>query len=468
MKITHNAFFWAVVAASLSCDGSGSGEVPNADLTSGVLSSLGFALTPSGEAGSSRTLEASFAAPVLDLAVNAEAVVETYGSASLSIDSVVREMSSMFILSSIEDNDTSYGIIFDETAPWVYALVAASEGSFTPGVTLSLDGELAAAIVVDEAAGTAYVSEEGTLSVTSAELVEGGQIVASLTSSLVEVVLAASPQDVDPFAPDPENVAASGSGRFDAPWRQGVGTTDLVITVDNYPPFTPNEVSSSTLGEGEGQTTILLFTEAPEIARWLMVEVDTAALVPGTTIAIDGFLTRAELVGPNDTQISMTGSLTLESVNLDEGGSIVGSLQVERGVVTPQGEAPGVVDCEDIEGNIARFTPSEAKLFDGFPEGELPPDYDRLLGIFAQSGDFIQIALLRDVDLSVATPYAFSTLVFEGTSYPVAFLDVVGCGGIEFDSGVLEAAIDGANLSGTLRVVRAGQEESWTFSVPLI
>jgi hypothetical protein len=452
----------------------------------GVLSTLGFALENDGDpATPAGDLTATFDAPVVDLVTNSAATLDAYGTAHVAFDDGARDLASAAVLGAVSDTDVAYAVLFDADAPWRYVVVAAHAADLSSGAALALDNDQAAAIVVDELDGSAYVTTDGTLTITSASLEQGGRLVASVSGGLAEVTLESWPQNLFPFSDDDmegETVTATGDGSFSAVWSErgdGGGSANFVLNVDGLTPFAADGAYAMPLESG---STAIVLTTASDPNRILVVAANNSALLADATIAFDGFASGAWLLEADGSQVAFTtGSLIITSATVEEGGTIEGSLHIDGvgyamgadefpGEGEGEGEGEWQQDCTGLDTLASDFVPAFAYIDGNYADDDLPPGFDRVLYFMNDAEDAaFGLLLAVDVDLSASQPYLFSTLDLEGTPYPTAMMALVTCDdSIVVDSGSLSVSSIGEQLTGVLDATVSGAAHNWTFDVPLI
>ncbi|MCC7072720.1 MAG: hypothetical protein IT383_15430 [Deltaproteobacteria bacterium] len=464
-----------LLAVSIGCVRAERG--PRIDARAGLLTTLGFALTDDGDVGTpAGDLSASFDAPV----VGVDDALEAYGSAHVAFDDSARDVASATVVDAIEGSDLAYAVLFDPDLPWRYVVVAAHAADLVDGAELALDNESAAALVVDEETGSGYLTDGGTLHVTSASLASGGRLVAELSGGLVEVTLEEWPQNLFPFTEDGselDQAAAAGSGSFDAAWSErgeAAGAAAFTLEVEGFGTFTADQASSMPLDE---LSTAIVLASSADPSTIVVALADTADLLPGAALSFDGFSTGAWLLLEDGTQVAFTeGTLAISAASLVEGGSVAGSLSVSgEGYVLPaddypsEGEGEGEEDCSGIDTLASDFAPTTAYVDGGFGPGELPAGYDRVLTLTDGGNGMFGLLLAESVDLAVSSPYAFTTVDYEGRAWPAAMLGLATCSeAIDVEGGTLTASIAGGRLAGTLEFTSSGASRAMAFDAELV
>lgn len=451
---------------------------PHIEARGGLMHTLGFALTDDGDLSTpAGDLTASFDAPVVGI----DDPLEQYGTAHVAFDDSARDVASATVIDAIEGSDLAYAVLFDPDVPWRYVVVAAHAAALVDGAELALDNDSAAALVVDEETGSGYLTDGGTLHVTSASLASGGRLVAELSGGLVEVSLDAWPQNLFPFTEDGselEMAAAAGSGTFTALWSErgeAMGGASFSIDVAGFGAFSADQASAMPLDD---VSTAIVLASSVDPSTIVVALADTADLVAGASLAFDGFSTGAWLLAEDGSQVAFTeGSLTIDAAALIEGGTVAGSLTVSgEGYVLPpdqypsegEGEGEGE-DCTGIDTLASDFLPTTAYVDGGFGPGELPDGYDRVLTLTDGSNAMFGLLLPASVDLAVAAPYAFAMVDYQGRAWPAAALGLATCSQmIDVDSGTLTAATVDGRLSGTLEYSVAGAPRSVPFDAELV
>ncbi len=447
------------------------------DPRGGLLSTLGFALTDDGDASTpAGDLQASFDAPV----VGVDDELAAYGSAHVAFDDSARDVASAGVINAIDGSDLTYAVLFDPDVPWRYVVVAAHAADLVEGAELPLDNDSAAALVVDEETGSGYLTDGGTLRVTSASLSSGGRLVAELTGGLVEVTLDEWPQGLFPFTDDGSELStapASGSGTFDAAWSErgeAAGAASFTIEVDGFGAFAADQASAMPMDD---VSTAIVLASSADPSTIVVALADTADLVAGAELSFDGFSTGAWLLAEDGTQVALTeGTLAITAASLADGGAVTGSLTVSgEGYVLPpdeypaEGEGEGEEDCTGIDTLASDFAPVTAYVDGGFGPGELPDGYDRVLTLTDGGDGMFGLLLAESVDLAFAAPYAFASVDYEGRAWPAAALGLATCSQmVEVERGTLTAASAGGRLTGALEYVAGGATRTVTFDAELV
>lgn len=442
-----------------------------------LLHTLGFALTDDGDASTpAGSVNASFDAPVVDM----DDALADYGSAHVAFDDGERELASATVIGAIEGSDVTYALLFDADVPWRYVVVAAHAAALVDGAVLTLDNESAAALVVDEETGSGYLADSGTLTVVSAALVSGGHLSASVSGTLHEVSLEEWPQNLFPFTEDGselETVSATGSGAFEALWSERgeqAGTAAFTLDIAGIGAFSADQAYAMPLDE---LSTAVVLASSADPENIVVALADTASLMAGATLAFDGFSTGAWYLAADGSQVAFTeGTLSITAASLVEGGLVSGTLSIDGdGYVLPadewtgEGEGEGEEDCTGIESLAASFSPSSVYLESGFGPGELPEGYDRMLTFADEGMGMLGLLVAADVDFSVATPYTFGLVDYEGRQWPAAVLGLATCSQmLEVESGTLEAHIVDGQMSGQLSYVAEGQSRTLALDLAVV
>lgn len=423
-----------------------------------VLSSMGFGLVDDGDAAtSSGALTATFSAPV----VGADGTLADLGTAHVNFtdsagENVVRDIASATIVDAYPEGDIVYAVLFEQDAPWRYVVIAAHGAALQDGAVLALDGENAAALVVDEETGSGYLSSSGSLAIASASLIAGGVLTASIDVDLVEVGLDAWPESLFPFSNDgqpSEQAPASGAGSFDAPLDGSAGTANVTVAVDGFAPFVG---TVATLQPADQATSIIVVTDGLG-RRAFAIFIENAALVAGTTVSLGGYTAGAALFEEDGTQLAFVdGTLTLDAVD----GHIAGSVNVvgdawvipaeNGGGFEGEGESE---DCTGIEALASTFAPAQVYVEEGIPADEMPAGYDKALTFTDGGNGMLGVLVESSVDLHVGGATAFTVVDYGGRPFPSAVLGLATCSQfLEIDSGSLDADIDDATgrMTGSL------------------
>lgn len=449
---------------------------PRVEARGGLMRTLGFALTDDGDLSTpAGDLLASFDAPVVGVYDS----LEQYGTAHVAFDDSARDVASATVINAIDGSDLAYAVLFDPDVPWRYVVVAAHAGDLIAGAELLLDNDSAAALVVDEETGSGYLTDGGTLHVTSADLHSGGRLVAELSGGLVEVSLDSWPQDLFPFTEDGSELAtasASGSGSFEAVWSErgeAAGSASFSIDVAGFGAFAADQASALPLDE---VSTAIVLASSADPSTVVVALADTADLIAGASLSFDGFSTGAWLLADDGSQVAFTeGTLAITAASLLEGGMVSGTLSISgEGYVLPaedypsEGEGEGE-DCSGIDTLADDFAPVTAYLDGGFGPGELPDGYDRMLTLTDGGNGMFGLLLSASVDFAAPAPYAFSVVDYQGRAWPAAALGLATCSQmIEVEGGTLTASVSNGRLAGTLDYGVAGVTRSVTFDAELI
>ncbi|HEY4222917.1 MAG TPA: hypothetical protein VGO62_16280, partial [Myxococcota bacterium] len=390
--------------------------------------------------------------------------------------------------------------------PWRYVLVAAHAPDLVAGADVALDGNNAAALVVDENTGSGYLSQGGSLHVDSADLSVGGSLAGSLSTALVEVGLDTWPESLFPFTDSGDATTqanGTGAGTFNAIYSadgsSAPGTASITVSVDGFPDFTGTTATVQPVDDTD--SAILISDDSDR--QLFAIFLDNSAFTAGT-ISLAGYAAGAELLEEDGTTIAFTaGSLTLTDATLSEGGAVNGSFSVDGsayvipadqgggGTISCGSDAdcgPGGVcinaecgyagegegepeDCTGIDTLASTFTPAQVYIQTATPEDEMPAGYDRVLTFTDASDGMLGLIVSSDVDFHAGTPYSFGTVDFQGSSFPAAILGLATCSEPDsIDSGTLTATIDdaGTTMSGTLSYSIGGSERDLSFTASVI
>ncbi len=487
MKVTTHIVIaaFATTAASLAVGLSGctpaTSRTSPRELRGGVLTSMGFSLTDDGDPSTpAGDLSASFDSPV----IGAEEDLLDAGTAHAVFDDGERDLSSATVIDAYPDADVVYAVLFDENEPWRYVIVAAHGADLVAGADVALDGQDAAALVVDENTGSGFLSSSGTLHVDTAELTSGGRLSGSLDAGLVEVGLDSWPEALFPFTVDgqpSERAAADGAGTFAAvtsvDGSSPPGTADVSVSVDGYGTFTGGAAYAMPADDSD---TVIVIEDGAGGRGALAIFVDNSALAAGT-VSLGGYVAGASLLEEDGTQIAFVdGTLTLDAVDTSEGGVISGSFSVtgDAYVLPPDAYGdpgdpgnPDGEDCTGIDTLASTFTPAQAYLQTATPDDQFPAGYDRALTLTDDGAGMFGVLIPTGVDLHAGDAYAFSTVDFEGRPFPAAGLAIATCSQwIDVESGTLTAVLDDASgtVSGSLSYVVDGASRELGFEVPLV
>ncbi len=438
----------------------------------GVLSSMGFGLTDDGDPlTSSGTLSANFDAPVLDY--NVASTVDDLGTAHVVFDDATRDVDSAAIIGAYPDSDVAYAVLFENEAPWRYVVVAAHESALIDGATILLDGENAAALVVDEETGSGYLSQSGTLTITSASLADGGALVGQVDAELVEVGLDAWPEALFPFSSDgapSEQAPSTGGGPFDA----GAGTASITVDVEGWPTFNG---TVATQEPADDLTSFIVITgAADEGRRAFVIYVDNGALADGASLSLGGYVAGAALFEEDGTQLAFTaGSLDITASSPLAGNvSITGEAYVIpadqwSGEGEGEGEPFEEEDCTGLDAVASTFTPAHAYVEENLTAGELPEGYDTVITL-ADASDSSMLGVLVESGADYST--TFGVVSYEGGEFPSAVLGLSTCSAyVDIDAGGLAADIvlgdDGVSerMVGTLTYTVDGEARTIDLNV---
>jgi hypothetical protein len=436
----------------------------------GVLSSMGFGLTDDGDPlTSSGTLSATFDAPVLDY--NVGSTVEALGTAHVVFDDATRDVDAAAIIGAYPDSDVAYAVLFENEAPWRYVVVAAHEGALTAGATITLDGESAAALVVDEETGSGYLSQSGTLTISTSSLVDGGTLVGAVDAELVEVGLDAWPEALFPFSSSgtpSEQAPSSGGGSFDT----GTGTANVTVDVEGWPTFNGTFASQE---PADDQTSFIVITGTSEERRAFVLYVDNGAIADGAALSLGGYVAGAALFEEDGTQLAFTaGSLAITTSS-----PLTGSVTITgEAYVIPadawsgegEGEPPfEEEDCTGLDALAATFAPSHVYVEEGLASNELPEGYDTVL-TFADASENSMLGMIVETGADYAT--SFGVVAYDGSTFPTAVLGLSTCNAyVEIDGGSLAADIvpgaDGVSerMVGTLDYTVDGEARTLALDV---
>lgn len=434
---------------------------------SSVLTSMGFGLTDDGDPlTTSGTLAATFDAPVIDALVSS--AVADLGSAHVAFDDATRDIQSAAILHAYPDNDVAYAVLFEEAAPWRYVVVAAHESALAAGAVIALDGDNAAALVVDEETGSGYLSTSGTLTISAAALVDGGALVGSVDAVLVEVGLDAWPASLFPFSSDgaPSQTApAAGAGSFDT--ATGAANVTVDVDTEGWSTFTGTFATQ----EPADEFTSFIIITGEDGRRALAIYVDNASLVASSTLSLGGYVAGASLFEEDGTQIAFTsGTLTIDvaspiagTVAID-GDAYVIPAEEWTGEQPPPEEAQE--DCAALDSLAATFSPAHVYVEEGLTAGELPEGYDTVL-TFADGNDVGMLGVLVETGADYAT--SFGTVTYEGGQFPSAVMGLATCSAyLEVQGGALDADIVDERMVGTLTFTVEGSSRTIALDVGVV
>jgi hypothetical protein len=427
-------------------------------------------------------LTATFDAPV----AAPDGTVEAFGTAQVTLDGVDLTLASGVLVDAAVGG-IAYAVLFDPDAPSTWVVVAAHASDLATGATLPLDGMAAAAIVLDELTGEARVALGGSLSLSAADLSEGGSVVGALSSDLVAVDLESWPHDLFPLADGapgelPSTAEASASGTFSVPFvatgdePADLGTVDITAQADGLGIMTLTTGYAYEQGDGYDGAAFV----DDNSARMIALVMPPGAMTPGATIALDGGEAAAWWIEPDGSAWFFTsGSVTIDDATLASGGVVSGALSLSGEVIygghlheepgdpyDPYDPPPDTSTCDQLAALPSMFTPASGAVL-GAAElgGDLPPGYGQLLYL-EDAARTAALQALIPAGADLAAGVSLGQASSGGNTWPEAILASYGCEtdyvGLETASLVVTSTEAGLLVSADFTVDGDAYSYDWT------